>query len=109
MDIKEDEVESRKKVGKLNGKPVIEIGLKGGLWLIFANQNGKMEAVGAGPHRAVARHIAKKRTDNEIEFSDLSKADYIPVAHFEWILPQYEVVTDEYAAAFAKAWAKTQK
>jgi hypothetical protein len=106
MNIQENEVESRKKVGKLNGKPVIEIGLKGGLWLIFASRDGKMEAVGAGPHRAVARHIAKKRTDGEIEFNDLSKADYIPVAHFEWLLPRYEAETDLYAAAFAEAWTE---
>ena len=101
MDINENEIESRKKVGNLNGKPVVEIGLRGGLWLIFANVDGKFETVGAGPHRAVARHIAKKRTDNEITFTDLNKSDYVDPDHFSWCLPHYEAETDRIAAAFA--------
>lgn len=102
MNINENEVESKKKVGKLNGAPVVEVGLRGGLWLIFAKTNGsKFEAVGAGPHRAVARHIAKKRTEGKIEFSDLSKADYVEPEHFEWCLGTYEAFTDEVRTRFA--------
>lgn len=102
MNISENEVESKKRVGNLNGRPVVEVGLRGGLWLIFANVAGKFETIGAGPHRAVARHIAKKRTEGKVEFTDLSKADYIEPEHFEWLLPLYEAETDRYAARFSE-------
>jgi hypothetical protein len=94
MDIKSEEVNYRKKVGTLDQSPVIEIGLKGGLHLIFAKKNGKFEALGAGPHRAVARFIAKKKTEDKIEWSDLAKADHIEPEHFQHLLPRYEAMTD---------------
>lgn len=94
MDIREEEVAYKKKVGKLDGHPVIEVGLKGGLHLLFHAKNGKIETLGAGPHRAVARHIAKKKTEDKIEFTDLSKADHIEPEHFADVLPYYEALTD---------------
>ena len=98
MDIRSEEVAYRKKVGKLDGNPVIEVGLKGGLHLIFAAKHGKFETLGAGPHRAVARYIAKKKTEDKIEFTDLSKSDFIEPEHFADILPRYEAITDAFRA-----------
>ena len=94
MNISENEVAYKKKVGKLDGHPVFEVGLKGGLHLVFASRNGKLETLGAGPHRAVARFVAKKKTEDKVEFTDLSKADWIEPEHFADILPQYEALTD---------------
>lgn len=94
MQINEQEVEYKKRVGKWGAAPVIEVGLKGGLHLIFAAKGGKFETLGAGPHRAVARHIAKKKSDDKIEWTDLSKADYIEPEHFAFCLPPYEALTD---------------
>lgn len=93
MDIRPEEVEYKKKVGKWGASPIIEVGLKGGLHLIFAAKGGKFETLGAGPHRAVARHIAKKRSGDQIEYTDLSKADHIEEAHFAHVLPKYEELT----------------
>lgn len=101
MNISENEVAYKRKVGLLKGCPVIEVGLKGGLHLIFARLNGKVETLGAGPHRAVARFIAKKR-ESEIEFTDLHKSDWVDPDHFGWLVPRYEAETDRIAAAFAK-------
>lgn len=94
MDIRAEEVAYTKRVGKLDGASVFEVGLKGGLHLICVSRAGKkFEPLGAGPHRAVARHIAKKKTENRIEFTDLSKADWIEPEHFADVLPQYEAMT----------------
>lgn len=99
MNIKPEEVEYKKKVGNLDGKPVIEVGLRGGLHLIFASKGGKFETLGAGPHRAVARFIARKKSENKVEWTDLNKADHIEPVYFEHLLPKYEAMTDAFRAA----------
>ncbi len=93
MDINAGEVAYTKRVGKLDGDGVFEVGLRGGLHLICVSRGRKFEPLGAGPHRAVARHIAKKKTENRIEFTDLNKADWIEPEHFADCLPEYEDVT----------------
>jgi hypothetical protein len=90
-----DQIAYRKKIGKLGNDNIMEIGLIGGLHLIAkAGSSGKAEILGAGPHRAVARHIAKKRNP-EIQFTDLNKSDHIEPQYFEDLLPKYEGVTDQ--------------
>jgi len=84
-------------VGSLDGDKVIELATKGGLHLIVTAHLGKVETLGAGPHRAVARHIAKKMKP-DICWTDLNKSDYIEEAHYEFVLPKYEALT----AAFRK-------
>lgn len=99
--ISQDQIAYRKKVGKLDGQPVMEIGLIGGLHLIAkAGTDGKAEILGAGPHRAVARHIALKRNP-DIEFTELNKADHIEQIYFEDLLGRYEDLTDSLAKAAA--------
>ena len=85
-----DQVSYRKKVGRLGKDPLYEIGLIGGLHLIM--KAGSKEPLGAGPHRAVARHIAKRRNP-DVEWTDLSKADWWPEDTYILILPKYEAVT----------------
>lgn len=94
VNVDEKQIEYKKRVGKLKGSPVVEVGLKGGLHLIFVNEGGTWATLGAAPHRAIARHIAKKKSDNKIEWSDLSKADYIEESHYAHLLPRYEALTD---------------
>lgn len=81
-----------KKVGKKDGKDVMEVSTKGGLHLIVSAKDGGFETLGTGPHRAVARHIAKKRAP-EIIWTELSKADHVELEHFEQHLPKYEALT----------------
>lgn len=101
MELREEEIAYKKKVGKLGAAAVIEVGLKGGLHLIFAARNGRFETLGAGPHRAVARFIAKKR-EEKIEYTDLQKGDYVNPDHFSWLLPRYEAETDRRRALYDK-------
>jgi hypothetical protein len=98
VNINPGEVEYKKKVGKVGENPLIEVGLKGGLHLIFMAKGGKFETMGAGPHRAVARFIAGKKCEGKAEWTDLNKADHIEPAFFEHLLPKYEGVTDAFRA-----------
>jgi len=90
-----DQIQYKKRVGRVGSSPVIELATTGGLHLIVVARGGKGEVLGAGPHRAVARFIARKRED-KIEWSDLEKSDYVPVECFEAELPKYEAITDEF-------------
>lgn len=92
--ITSDQIAYRKKVGKLGDAQLVEVGLIGGLHMIVKAKNGKTEVLGAGPHRAVARHIAKKRNP-EIEFTELNKADHIEPEHYASVLQKYEELTDQ--------------
>ncbi len=99
MILKPEEVEYKKKVGLLGQAPVIEVGLRGGLHLIFAAKGGKFETLGAGPHRAVARYIAGKKTEGKVEWTDLNKADRVEPQYFAHLLDRYEAMTDAFRAA----------
>lgn len=99
MDIKPEEVEYRKKVGRVGNDPLIEVGLKGGLHLILKAKGSKFETMGTGPHRAVARFIAEKKSDEPVEWTDLNKADHIEPAFFEHLLGKYEALTDAFREA----------
>jgi hypothetical protein len=97
------EVEYKKNVGKIGNNPLIEVGLKGGLHLIFMATGGRFETMGAGPHRAVARFIAGKKAKaldgGKAVWTDLNKADHIEPAYFEHLLPKYEAMTDAFRSA----------
>ena len=98
--IPEAQISYRKKIGTLDGDAVVEIGLKGGLHLVAVAKSGAKSAqiCGVGSHRAIARHIARKKNPT-MQFNDLAKSDPVPVEHFQWLLPQYEALT----LAFQKA------
>lgn len=93
-----EQVKYRKEIGRLHDVPIFEVGLIGGLCLVMkADGKRRAEPLGVGPHRAVARFIAKKRNP-EIEYTDLTKSDWLPVDHFRDILPQYEEMTTAFQA-----------
>lgn len=94
MQIKPQEIVYKKKIGTWGTAPVLEVALKGGLTLIYAAKDGKLEPIGSGSHRALARHIAKKKTDNELEISELEKSEYVNPDHFKDYLPYYEALTN---------------
>lgn len=87
----------KKRVGRIGTNPVFELATTGGLHLIVTARGGKSEILGTGPHRAVARFIAKRK-ENDIFWSDLNKSDHVPVEHFAEYLEEYEALTDEMRA-----------
>jgi hypothetical protein len=93
MNIDKEQIASKRTVGTYKGKPVIELVTKGGLHMMVGQKDGKHEAFAAGPHSAVAKHIASKR-EPDIVFTELSKADYMEPYLYMAIVPEYERLTD---------------
>jgi hypothetical protein len=94
MNIRSVEIASKKHIGSLKGRPVFEIATKGGYHLVCSPKGAGIEYLGAGPHRAVARFIAKKR-ERDLKISDLAKADHVEPEFFQHLLPQCEALTDQ--------------
>lgn len=101
MNIRSQEIDSKKKIGTLRGRPVFEIATKGGYHLVCSVQPGGIEYHGSGPHRAVARFIAKKRSPDML-ITELSKSDHVEPEHFARLVPQYETMTDQLNVASKK-------
>lgn len=81
-----------KKIGKKGDQDVLEVVTKGGLHVVVAQKDKGFETLGTGPHRAVARCIAKKVAPSVV-FTDLNKSDHIEEIHFKSVLPKYEALT----------------
>jgi hypothetical protein len=95
MDLVPGHIAFKKKIGTLKGKAVIELATTGGFHMVVTSQNGGVETLGTGPHRAVARYIAEQH-EPEIVWSELSKSDYVAPEHFAWCLPEYQAVTEAF-------------
>src|SRR5678815_6174089 len=89
MQIRPQEIDYKKEIGTLNGNRVMEIGLKGGYHIVCAVNGTKIDYLGVGPHRAVARYMAKKRNDS-LKITELSKSEDAPVESFQHVLPKFE-------------------
>ena len=76
MDVNTSQIKTEpKKVGTLDGDDVVEVMTKGGLCMIVSKtEGGKMKTLGVGPHRAVARYIAKEREGAKLHWTELSKS-----------------------------------
>jgi len=95
MQISADHIAYKKKIGTIGRRPVIELATTGGLHLVVSpDDDGTVETLGAGPHRAVARHIAKKRKP-DMKITELAKGDHVPEAAFKHLLPEWEGFTDQ--------------
>lgn len=92
MDIKKEHIAYKKTVGKKGGSQVIELGTTGGLHLVIVQEGGKPVVRGSGPHAAVARYIAQKQ-DPDIEYTELTKSDYMEPYLFMALVPEYERLT----------------
>lgn len=89
MQIPAAQIDFKRKVGKARGRDVFHIKMVGGLHLM-ALDNGRV--IGSGPHRAVAKKIAKQY-EEDLEFTELSKSDHVDDAAFEHLLPKYREMT----------------
>ncbi|GAC1692518.1 MAG: hypothetical protein NVS9B9_14870 [Ktedonobacteraceae bacterium] len=99
MNIQEKELaKPPKRIGKLGTSPVFHLVTLGGLHLHVLGKGGSFEVISSGPHRAICQHISQKRHP-EVEWTELSKGDYIDPQCFGPILPEYEALTDLLRAA----------
>lgn len=98
MDLTPEQIAYKSKVGQIGNAPVFEVITKGGWNMVIAARDGRFEPIGAGPHRAVARHIAMKR-EPKIEFTEIKKSDHLYVEEYAWMLPEWEQRTDELRTA----------
>lgn len=93
MQIRPQEIDYKKQIGTLDGRPVIELGLKGGYHIICSVNGPHVDYLGVGPHRAVARFMARKRQP-ALKITELSKSDHYEPAHFAHLMPEYEAMLD---------------
>ena len=93
MDIRPQEIETKKTIGTLDGHQVIELALKGGYHIVCALRGPKVDYLGVGPHRAVARFMARKRNAG-LKITELSKSEDVDPSTFMDILPKYEKIRD---------------
>ena len=89
MDIRPQEIDSTKTIGTLDGHPVVEVATKGGYHLVCQLRGRAIEYLGNGPHRAVARFIAKKH-HRGLKITELSKSEDLDPATFMHMVPRYE-------------------
>ncbi len=101
MQIQPQEIDYKEQIGTLDGHPVMEVGLKGGLHIVCSMRGPKIDYLGVGPHRAVARFLAKKRKP-DLKITALSKSDWVDPSTFQHLVPQYETLTDSFIAASAR-------
>ena len=95
MVVEKREIESRKRVGTLKGQGVFEMVLKGGLCMIVAcTKSNGFETLGMAPHTAIAKFIAKSKTNDEIQWTELSKSEDAPYEAIAQFVPKYTAITD---------------
>jgi hypothetical protein len=94
MNVTGDQIEFKKKVGKVRGKDLWHIKTKGGLHIVA---DGSGSVLGTGPHRLVARHIAQKSAP-DAEWTELSKQEHIDQRIYQHLLPEYESLTAQMQA-----------
>ena len=95
MDLSPKHLAYKKQIGLYKGKPVIECATTGGFHLIVGIKDGQQHTFGCGSHRAIARHIARKR-EPELEITELSKSDDIDPRAYEHLLQGYQDITDRF-------------
>ena len=103
MQIQQQEIDYREKIGETeDGNPVMELGLKGGLHIVCSVRGPKIDYLGVGPHRAVARYLAKKRQPS-IRLTALAKSDWVDPACFSKdLIEKYTAVTDAFRQGVKK-------
>lgn len=99
--INSSQVAYKKRIGSLENAPVYEVGLIGGLYLVVKPKGSTFETLGAGSHKAVARHLAKK-LHPKMEVTELAKGDWIDPSTFQHQLPKYESIVNEINEAAEK-------
>jgi hypothetical protein len=101
MQIRPQEIDYKKEIGTLDGHRVMEIGLKGGYHIVCSVNGTKIDYLGVGPHRAVARYMAKKRKP-DLQITELAKSEQVEPEHFQHQLPKFERILAQLIEASKK-------
>lgn len=99
--IEEKQIRNKKRIGTLDGEPVMLYTTFGGFNLVTVKKSGKATTIGTGPHPGLAKYIAKKNAPDMVML-EMSKSEYETCAKNEALVAKYEAVTDIFAQAFAK-------
>ncbi len=95
MQLTENHIASKKRIGTLNGRPVVAICTTGGLNLLVASKSDgsdEVETLGVGPHAAIAKFVARKKYPG-LKIDTLEKSDWVDPACFQHLVPEYEALT----------------
>lgn len=79
-----------RRIGRTSeGDDVFELTLKGGLVVVEAAnaKTGKKKALGLGPHRALARHVAKMQEPG-LQLTELSKSEAGLASYYAHLIPE---------------------
>lgn len=98
MNLEAKQLESKpRKIGDVHGKAVYHLKTKGGFHVLAMQKASGFETIGAGPHPAVARHLASKY-EPDIVWTDLEKSEHVDPSLFALMLPKYEELTESLRA-----------
>ncbi len=86
-----------KQIGKTaDGDEVFETVTKGGLVMVTSKgKDKKMSTLGVGPHRAVARYVARQKLGDRLHITELSKNEHLVVKSCP-NLEEYLSLTDRF-------------
>lgn len=94
MNLDANQIESKRRVGSLDGQPVFGVTTKGGFSMVVALGKGdSVNTLGVGSHPALARYGALKR-EPRLKWEELSKSDSIPEDILELLSPRWEALCD---------------
>lgn len=91
MTLDDKQIKSREIVGKLNGEPVWQFTMLGGLY-VAALTGKKKKLLAMAPHPGMMQFMAEK-TEPTIQWNELTKSE----SRAEWfqeLLPKYEALTE---------------
>jgi hypothetical protein len=92
MDINDSQFSISATIGKCGGADVVHSRTHGGLHLVWVAGRGKPRIIAAAPHKYVAKCLAEEN-EPDIQWSELSKGEYIERQDFEHLLPEYRALT----------------
>lgn len=81
-----------KKIGKVGETPVYHAVTKGGFHMVMMMRKGSLLTLGTGSHKALSRHVAEQ-VEPKLEWTELTKADYVDPRHFQHLVPKYLELT----------------
>lgn len=90
------QISYRKKIGMLGDKPVVALGVIGGLHVVVLSNGAKVEPIGASPHRGMAKFLASKRHP-DIVFDELEKSERFDPAECPDMVAEYDRFTSRLA------------